>query len=197
MGTKYMNIKRACTVTICLSLCGCFAARTEKSSLQVGFVASTQGKVYLYTTASEIAPMSKIQLQYPGSNEVAVCCVSLRGRSLRKPDTTANPASDPLLGNAIYRYALEVIPRELAKTPFIGAAILGDQRVTSRSPLSGEKLDVLDEHSGIATVVDICLGTEGVNLFLSDKSGVKNQLYYGLAYGVTATCDPKLFESTP
>lgn len=125
---------------------------------------------------------------------MAVCCVSLRGSSLRNPDTTADSASDQMLGNAIYRYALKVVPNELIKTTFVGAAVIGDQRVTSGSHLSSEKLDLLDEHSGTTTVVDICLGTEGVNLFLIDKGGVKSQLHYGFDYGIKGTCDPKLFE---
>jgi hypothetical protein len=190
-----VDIKPIFIIAMCLALCGCFTVKADQPSLQLGFVASIRGNAYLYTTASQVMPMSQIQLQYPGPGNSASCCISLKGGSLDRPDTTAGPASDVITGNTIYRYALKIVPDVFAKTPFVGAAILGDQRVTYDAQSGSEKLVLFDEHSGVARSADICLGTEGANLFLIEKGQIKIQLYYSFGYDVKETCDTKLFQS--
>jgi hypothetical protein len=191
-----MDIKPICIIAICLALCGCFTVKADQPSLQLGFVASIRGNAYLYTTASRIPPMSQIQLQYPEPGSAAACCISLKGSSLDKPDVTVDPASDVIKGNTIYRYALKIVPDVFAKTPFVGSAIIGDQRVIPDAQSGGEKLALLDERSGVARSADICLGAEGANLFLIEKGQIRSQLYYSFGYDVKQTCDPKLFRSS-
>ncbi len=86
------------------------------------------------------------------------------------------------------------MPAALKGNPFIGAAVIGTPAATADGASVGTLLRIGTTPSGNASHVEVCLGSEGSNLFVIADGKLTSQLYYAFGYDVTATCDPRLFD---
>jgi hypothetical protein len=178
-----------------LATAACASGQARAVEVGTAFVVATHDMAYLYTKDSHLSATTSIQLQYPSETGAVNCCLRLQGSALDVPSKSAAPVSDALYGNPIFRYRLKHLPAALKSNHlFIGAAVIGAQTVNPDAASAGTSLHVQVMASDSSSTVKICLGSEGSNLFLIVGGKLKSQLYYGFDYGVTATCDPKLFE---
>jgi hypothetical protein len=181
-------------VLACATAAACATGQTKDAGIETGFVATVDGDAYLYTTDGHLSATVPIQLQYPGAKGAMQCCLRLQGSALEAPSGSTGPVTDALFGNPVFRYRLKQIPAALKGDPFIGAVVIGMPTVSTDSASAGTILRIEAASAGDARRVQICLGSEGSNLFLIVDGKLRTQLYYAFGYDVTATCDPKLFE---
>lgn len=178
----------------CTATTTCAAPKTGDVGVEAGFVASANGSAFLYTTDGRLAPTTPIQLQYPATRDAVACCLRLLGSALDPPSVSAEPVSDALFGNPVFRYRLKQLPPPLQGDPFVGAAAIG-ARPVSTNTASGRTIMRVEAASPTrVAIVETCLGSEGSNLFLIADGKLKTQIYYSFGYAVKATCDPKLFD---
>lgn len=185
---------RILIVLACATAAACATGQTEDVRVTTGFVASAGGTAYLYTTDGQLSATTPIQLQYPGGKGAARCCLHLQGSALEAPSGSSGPVTDALLGNPVFRYRLKQMPAALKGDPFIGAAVIGTPAASADAASAGTILHIGTASTGNTRRVQICLGSEGSNLFLITGGKLASQLYYAFGYDVTATCDPKLFD---
>lgn len=188
-------LRRALIALACATAVACAAEPAkDPAGVETGFVAAADGTAWLYTTDGHLSAATSIQLQYPATGGAVQCCLRLQGDALEGPSQSAEPVTDALFGNPVFRYRLKQTPAALKGDPFIGAAVIGAPAVSADPASSGTILYVETASAGNALRVRTCLGSEGSNLFLIAGGKLKAQLYYAFGYDVTATCDPKLFE---
>lgn len=188
------RIQRTLLGIFCLAAVGGATAQTTDGGIETGFVATTHGSAFLYTTDAHLLPTSTIQLQYPTAKGAVACCIRLNGSALDAPSGSTEPVSDALLGRPLFRYRLKAVPPSLKGDPFVGAAVIGSRSIKAEATSTGLIIHVDGISAASTTTVQVCLGSEGSNLFLMADGKLKSQLYYSFGYEVTATCDPKLFE---
>jgi hypothetical protein len=178
----------------CLAVAACATAQTGNAAIEPGFVASNHGNAFLYTTDAHLLPTSTIQFQYPAGKDAVACCLRLQGSALDAPSASTEPVSDALLGQPVFRYRLKQVPAELKDDPFVAAAVIGAASLKSEATAAGMTMQLRRASAASAATVQVCLGSEGSNLFLLADGKVKAQIYYSFGYDVTPTCDPKLFD---
>jgi hypothetical protein len=181
-------------VLTCAAAAACATGQAKDVGTETGFVATANGTAYLYTTDGHLAATIPIQLQYPIAKGAVQCCLRLQGNALEAPSGSTEPVTDALFGNPVFRYKLKQMPSALKGDPFVGAAVIGTPTVSTDSASAGTILHIGAASAGSARQVQICLGSEGSNLFLITDGKLTSQLYYAFGYDVTATCDQKLFD---
>lgn len=186
-------IQRTLIALSCVTA-ACATAQSRDTGIETGFVATTDGSAFLYTTDGQLAPTSTLQLQYPAARGALACCIRLQGSALEAPSGSSEPVSDALFGRPLFRYRLKQLPAALKGDPFIGAAVIDARTVSADATSAGMIMHVTGAASTAPATVQICLGSEGSNLFLITNGKLRTQIYYSFGYAVTATCDPKLFE---
>lgn len=186
---------RALIVLACTAAVACAAEPAKGvAGVEAGFVATADGTAWLYTTDGHLAATATIQLQYPAAGGAVQCCLRLQGDALEAPGASAEPVTDALFGNPVFRYRLKQMPAALKGGPFIGAAVIGAATVSTDPASAGTILHIGTASAGNAPRVRTCMGSEGSNLFLITDGKLKSQLYYAFGYDVSATCDPGLFD---
>jgi hypothetical protein len=195
-GQRAMRITHRIMLAFsCVAATTCVAGPTRQARIETGFVATRDGSAFFYSTDDQLTPASTIQLQYPAAKGAVACCLRLQGDALGAPSGSIQPVSDALFGRPLFRYPLKQFPAALKGDPFIGAAVIGARSVSVDADSAGTIMQVKGAAtSAKASTVEICLGSEGSNLFLIENGKLKSQIYYSFGYDVTATCDPKLFE---
>lgn len=181
-------------VLACATAAACATGQAKDVGTETGFVAAANGTAFLYTTDSHLVATTPIQLQYPASKGTVQCCLRLQGSALEAPSGSTEPVTDALFGNPVFRYRLKQMPAALKGDPFVGAAVIGTPTASTDSASTGTILHIGATSAGNTRQVQICLGSEGSNLFLIADGKLRTQLYYAFGYDVTATCDPKLFD---
>lgn len=187
-------IRRILLALACVTAAACATGQTRDAGIGTGFVATTGGIAFLYTTDGQLMPTSTLQLQYPVAKGVVACCIRLQGSALEAPSGSTGPVSDALFGRPLFRYRIKQLPAALKGDPFVGAAVIGARKVTTVAASAGSIMHVTGAASTSTATVQICLGSEGSNLFLIADGKLRTQIYYSFGYDVTATCDPGLFE---
>ena len=178
----------------CATATACATGQTKGDRIETGFVATADGTAYLYTTDGQLSAATPIHLQYPAGKGAVQCCLRLQGDALEAASGSAGPVTDALFGNPVFRYRLKQMPAALKGDLFIGAAVIGAPTVRADTASAGTTLHIGAAATGNASRVQICLGSEGSNVFLITDGKLTSQLYYAFGYDVTATCDPKLFD---
>ncbi|MEO6798668.1 MAG: hypothetical protein ABI178_01830, partial [Rhodanobacter sp.] len=170
-------IPRAMLGFFCFVATACVAAQSENAAVETGFVSTINGNAFLYTTAGHLLPTSTIQTQYPDANGATVCCIRLLDSALEAPSESTGPVIDALFGRAVFRYRLKSLPTSLEGSPFIGAAVIDAGSVKAEATSTGMIMRVDGALAAPTLTVQVCLGSEGSNVFLIDDGKLKAQIY--------------------
>ncbi len=155
------------------------------SNAAEGFVKlDAKGRAYLYTTSS-IKNGDEVNFQYPGEKGVAKCCMSAVSDGI--PQNQESPiVLDELYGKDVNLYVLKGFQKIAYSRPFIGVAYIGP-----KANVQGVNSNLLLRDGGNESLLETCLGAEGVNLTKTSHGKTEAHLYMSLGYDVTPTCsDP-------
>jgi hypothetical protein len=171
---------RVATSTLALLMCGATQAQTA-GIVRMG----AQGEIHLFTNY-KLTPKTRVQLQYPGPDAKARCCLSREGHDFL-PDTEEPTAINSITGEPLLRYRLAKPPRMATDEIFLGTAMVNGRTATR----AGANQALISGTRSAAVTVSSCTGREGLNVVARKGATKVSDFYFGFGYEIESpTCKP-------
>lgn len=160
-------------------------AANQSSAATTGIVSmNIGGETRLYSTQA-LSSNESIQLQYPDKTGATRCCIKRRGNTFKRIEADT-VALDALTDKPIYRYRLKQQPKSIGAAPFLGMAVVGEEKNIDQTATKSLSVKLIDE----TLTVRSCTSLEGFHVIGEVGGKVVSDLYYGFDYEVeNPTCN--------